>query len=790
MTPRPSSENEDNESRAASDSNAWIKEPSVTTMPRPASVMSARYRLAAVYSPSKWRRLIDGIANDLEQDSDLRKAFDRQRPPEELKSLLDGSVSAADPAMFLVQVLRERESVQTEWRNLTQSFIYPGFVIVFSLLIAWMFCYLSTMVGESTSRLDRQFEVSHASTSQALLKDFRGLIVNLGAIAVWITITIVSIRWIGPRWTRIAFLGGLPYVGRPLRWIYLADILVRIRLFVSDGMNFEQATQATVRSFRSTGLEPYVQSMLTKLESGMTLGLALKQSSLCDSLVGPSFELLDSNNGKVLEQLDRTIYILKELVIQRCRGMLAVVPVLSLLFAGSVVWAAMTLFYASTTLTLYESIENLSGIARASTKPLTDVVSFQSHWIALLPMGVFGWMMIRLMIAENPLFRKSWVCLAMRIGVVMIVGFALIGIGFRFLWLGVFWAILAILSLFVLWIKKREFERAAVAISITAAAESPHDMERIAWAFEKENYGFLRYRVRKLTQRLGEHPNWYDAFEQSGLVRGVTKRFSLRLLAKHPKMLNMRELALGENSLALELDRQIWQLLIGSLGFIVVPSFLSIFQLQFIIPTLNLLVKELTIPIDQSSFYLPVRSMSEYPVWIIGPIIVIAYLFLLWIYFFPNVTRWWSIEWFFRPYFRSWTLLGLGDIVTVQPQLVAAVDEAAACHPVRSLQRRLQQTSDLLSQGISFSDAMQRSRLVNREQAALLSVARDQPMLSWALTTIGENNMQKCLRRYLLVVHLLFFLSIATFAVFVAFVAAGFFEFQSLIIQNAMDNNY
>ena len=791
MIPRPSSQNEACEMPAESDSSTGSQASPVVTNPRPAAVMSSRFRLAAVYSSSKWRRHLEGIADELEKDSDLKKAIDHRSLPVELKSLLEGSLSSADPAMFLVQVLRERESVQTEWRNLTQSFIYPGFVVVFAMMVAWMFCHFSALLGASINDSTQQLIGSKISKSQTLLQDFGGMIVNIGTIFGWILLTILIIRWIGPRWTRIAFLGGLPYVGRPLRWIYLVDILTRIRVFVADGMNLNEATQATFRSLESTGLAPYVRSLEVKLDSGMALGHALKQSSLCDSLIGPSFGLLDSSNGLIVERLDRALYLLKELIIQRCRGMIAVVPMLSLLFAGSVVWGAMTLYYAATFQILSEFISEISGggPGRARNAP-DELVVFQSHWLALLPIGIFGWVIMQLMIAENPQFRKSWICLAMRIGVVMTIGFAIVGIGFRFHLLGLFWTILAILTLFVLWVKKRELQRAAIAISIAATADNQHDMKLMACAFENENYGFLRSRAQKFIRLLAGSSDWYDAFERSGLVRGVTKRFSLRLLAKHPKLTNMRGLALGENSLALELDRQIWQLLVGSLGFIVVPSFLCIFQVHFIMPMMNRLVTEMEMPLDQSEIFSTVSTISSYPVWIIGPLIVIAYLFLLWIYFFPHVTRWWSIEWFFRPYFRSWTLLGLGDLVAVQPQLSIAVDEAAASHPVEGLRQRLQQVSNQLSQGISADVAMLRSKLVNRKEAALLSIARDQPTLSWALTSIGENSMQKCLQRYLLLVHLLFFVSIATFAFVVAVFAANFFEIQSLIIQNFVDSNY
>ena len=394
------------------------------------------------------------------------------------------------------------------------------------------------------------------------------------------------------------------------------------------------------------------------------------------------------------------------------------------------------------------------------------------------------------MIAENPRFRASWICLAMRIGVVMTIGFALVAIGVRFHSLGLIWATLAILNLFNLWVKRRELQRAAIAISIAATADNPNDMKTLARSFANENYGFLRFRAQKFIRLLVWPSNWYDAFERSGLVRGVTKRFSFRLLAKYPTLTNMRGLALGENSLAIELDRQIWQLLIGSLGFIVVPISLCIVQVLFIMPSMSKLLVEMGVTHDQTSTHWAVSNVSKYPVWIIGPLIAIAYLFLLWIYFFPSVTRWRSIEWFFRPYFRSWTLLGLGDLVMVEPQLSNAVNEVAASHPVYGLKRRLQQVSSQLAQGIGVDQAMVRSKLVNRKQAAILSLARDQPTLSWALTSIGENSMQKCLQRYLFLVHLLFFVSITTYAIIVAIFAVNNFEIQALFIKNAVENNY
>ena len=266
-------------------------------------------------------------------------------------------------------------------------------------MVAWMFCHFSNVIAVSVDMSTERYADSRISENRLVQQDFNGMIENIGIICVWFFVTILFIRWIGPRWTRIAFLGGLPYVGRPLRWIYLVDILVRIRVFITDGMNLNEATRATLCSLESTGLAPYVQSLEIKLDNGMALGQALTESSLCDSLVSPSLRLLDSANGLFTERLDRSIYVLKALVLQRCRGMMAAVPMLSLLFAGSIVWGAMTSFYTATFITFYSSISELGRMAGRAMRAPNEMVVFQSHWLALLPIGICGWGIMRLMIA-------------------------------------------------------------------------------------------------------------------------------------------------------------------------------------------------------------------------------------------------------------------------------------------------------------------------------------------------------------------------------------------------------
>ncbi len=666
MIPGASSHQEDEAFSQPNDSASAGTPRAIQAVVTPAVVLSAKFRIATFYSPANWRVHLERIADDLEKERDFQQILDRYRLPAELNSILMGSLSAADPAAFLIQVLRNRDSVRREWNGLLKSFIYPGCMIVLAGLIAWSICRLSYGILAEFEN-DRVFRDSFNpafAMNQLLLADFSNSIVSMGLVLAWLAGTILAIRSIGPRWTWIALLTGLPFVGRPLRWIYLVDVLTPIRGFISEGRNPNEAAIATAKIFEATGLSPFVQSLATRLDAGIPMGRAIKESTLSDGLVGPAIGLLDSAQGNLPHRLDSVIQLLEQLIRQRCRGMVTVVSMLGVLFAGSIVWGTLSLFYASMFGLLNSIIRDVASIGN-SKFIASEKMLFNSHWIALFPIGVCVWVGLRLAIAENPRFRSSLFCLAMRIAIFMMFALALMGIATRFQVLGLFWMLLAIFNLSILWIKRRELQRSAIAISLSAMTNPPEQWDELALAFEEQNFGFLKVRARRFRRYRAMGISWLEAFEKSGLVRGVTKRFSLRLLAKNPELPNMRQQATGESPRVIELDRLIWQMMVSSFWLIVIPVTLAVLAAYLvaynIFPMFLGLLKELgELPKEKyPSAVWFLENADKYPIWILGLLVALVYFGLVWIYFFPNVTRRRPLEWFFRSYFRSAIIIAL-----------------------------------------------------------------------------------------------------------------------------------
>ncbi|MDZ4851553.1 MAG: hypothetical protein SGI77_19860 [Pirellulaceae bacterium] len=758
-----------------------IPESTIVTISRPAIVAAAKFRLAAAFAPLHWRRSIEKLADALELDSDIERIIDIEKLPSDLRSLLVGSLSSNDPAGFIVQVLRSRESSRREWRNLLGSLVYPGCIIIAALLIGWMICSIAMQSIQFVDFSDI-YEHDPIILSRMIVSDFSNMLVMLMMSLVWLAFVFLALRWIGPPWTRAAVLGGAPIIGRPYRWICMADILTRLRIFIADGKGTTEAIQATLASFETTSMEAFVRSLGVSVGKGKSLGQALIASSLSDGLTIPAISLLDSAQGAFLERLDQVIRIHEELIRQRCRSMISVVPVFGILFAGSIVWGTVSFYFASSMVYVADSIAIFS-IAFGAVTPAIPFL-MQSHWIALFPMGICAWIVLRLMIAENPRFRGSWICLAIRISIFVMLGFSIAGVAMRFQWLAYFWLLLALTLLFVLWVKRRELQRSAIMISMVAMAGNPIDIRELAVSFNDHNYGFLRKVTRRFQRNFVEHSNWFASFEKSGFTRGVTKRFALRLLSYHPTLPKMRCLAMGESSHVLEIDRMVWQFLISTLVVFVPLSVLFAFMLFVLEPMLVKLAAEVNYGDFEGVDVLhqPLLSTVKIPLVVANLTIAIAYVGFLWVYIFPSVSRRRPIEWLLRPYFQSWTLLGLSDLVAVEPSFSLAVEQAAQSHPVNSIKTQLRRVARRLADGSTIEQAMVRSKLVTRRQIGLLALANDQSSLSWSLGVIGESGMEKCLGWYTIAIQILFFVAIAACAVVAAIFAYSIFDSQASLI--------
>ena len=172
-------------------------------------------------------------------------------------------------------------------------------------------------------------------------------IVGLSISCVWLLLVALTLRWIGPAWTRLAVLGGTMVIGRPLRWLALRELLSRYDSVLSQGISGMPATEVLARSFAGSSLSMTSRVLQERLEAGAPLGRALSTSQLSDGLCRPALLMIDEHPGDPRHAIGDVSNLLEQLAQERCRTLSVVLPVFVLLIVGTILWATFSSYLSA-----------------------------------------------------------------------------------------------------------------------------------------------------------------------------------------------------------------------------------------------------------------------------------------------------------------------------------------------------------------------------------------------------------------------------------------------------------
>jgi type II secretory pathway component PulF len=306
-----------------------------------------KLRLAQQYAPRGWRPWINAVAQHLQAGQPLEKAIEIRTPaaPWELRQLFVSALQVPDPMKLVLNALQARMTMRTTWNEFLSLLVYPLSSLTFAICVAIVF---NTMVGQMIdTKYIQNFGLTGFEGVTAAVKDQSQATVGIGFIVGWTLVTLVTIAVVGPNWALTSVVSGVFIFGRPLRWIFLSEMLNRFQLFIGQGASPVDAAVWVSQSFSSSGQRFTASAIASRIMRGMTLGNAIAQSALSDHLCRPALRMLDFRGPDIQQALNETAQLMQHLADQRCRSLSAIMPMLVVFVVGTIIWGMISSYMLS-----------------------------------------------------------------------------------------------------------------------------------------------------------------------------------------------------------------------------------------------------------------------------------------------------------------------------------------------------------------------------------------------------------------------------------------------------------
>lgn len=406
-----------------------------------------------------------------------------------------------------------------------------------------------------------------------------------------------------------------------------------------------------------------------------------------------------------------------------------------------------------------------------------------ANWTVFFPIALSLFVAMRLTVGSIDSSRPTLYRAVSSALVTLLLVLSIVGICCRFGPLSLIWLIAVGGMLIVLAIKHRDLKRSAFLLTLFNCAEQPSTVFTLASSFAAENSGWLRRRCQRLKSVLQRTGDWGMATEAAGLVRGARQRLALRLFSRLGKHgLIRREIQFGHASEGL-VDSLLMRLLVALLsgwGLIIVSLLLI-----FIFPTFAKMQQEFN---NEESYALAaLQEHQELALLLSNSVPAVLTLIACGVsivYLFPNLLAKRPLVWFFRSYYRALTFLGLAEIADDDQPLNNIFRKLAEIHPVSIESNKLARVARQIEQGMTARNAFRKTGFLNRSEARLLELALEQHHAGWTFRQLGEICMERCLRRYSVIVQVVMVLITLVIAAVVGVFAWATLEFLTSLIES------
>ncbi len=316
--------------------SAQIIEPTTSA----ATLDSLHLRIAIQAAPYRYRSGFTKILESLDHGQSLQDAVQLHRETfsGETQALIDAALKLPEPTRFLLDATSQTENHSPLRWQLRMLIAYPLIMIG----VASGFC---AVISQSLNAIMKDgfadfglvgFDVLESRASDQLSAN-----IAIFASVLWCLVIAITIRLCGPRWSFVAVMGGVPLIGKPIRWLSLSELTSRFASVLKQVPETTKATEILAASFRDSQFEMVTQLIHRRIQGGTSIGTAISQSILSDGLCSPVLLTLDRSKdvSLVCEQIANTIKTMAE---ARCRVVSGIMPLLVLTTIATIVWGTLS----------------------------------------------------------------------------------------------------------------------------------------------------------------------------------------------------------------------------------------------------------------------------------------------------------------------------------------------------------------------------------------------------------------------------------------------------------------
>jgi type II secretory pathway component PulF len=307
-----------------------------------------KLRLAAEYLPRGSARALLRLVAQCEAGERLQAAVeaDDWRGPRRLRALLQQALATADPGQVVLEIARHESQLRRLWRSAIGTFAYPLCLLLFTLGIL---AFIQQLVsGLAAVDADLWFSSGEArSRMRALLEDQRNTVHGVLFLAGWMAFFSCVIGCIAAPLTRANFIGSLPLVGAPYRWLQLSRLLTHIAAFSRQQPPLPQVLERVADSLEGEALSPIARHVSTRLVDGEYLGFALHASKLSDMRAGALLTALDAGDQTLEQRCAVVASQFVRLATLWLRRAQVLVPILLLLTVACLLGSTLTSYFTA-----------------------------------------------------------------------------------------------------------------------------------------------------------------------------------------------------------------------------------------------------------------------------------------------------------------------------------------------------------------------------------------------------------------------------------------------------------
>lgn len=320
-----------------------LKMPLAAQIIEPASAVATldtlHLKIAIQAAPLRFRPGFAKILEAMDQGQSLQVAVEKIRSTlsSRARPLVDAALRLPEPTKFLLDVTCATESHSRLNWQVRILLIYPLVLIGITAAICAMICRsLNVIVNEGIG----EFGLAGYEVVANLVADQLSANIAIFAAVVWCLVIALTIRLCGPSWSFVAVLGGLPIIGKPLRWLSLSELLSCYASALRQIDEPRKATEVTAGSFQNSDLEMVAQLVHQRILGGTSLGTAISQSLLSDSLCTPVLLTLDRTR-ELSAACQRVSDTIKTMAEARLRLVSGIIPLLVLATIATIVWGTL-----------------------------------------------------------------------------------------------------------------------------------------------------------------------------------------------------------------------------------------------------------------------------------------------------------------------------------------------------------------------------------------------------------------------------------------------------------------